>query len=121
MDECDFVIPLHRFHKLVRTTIESIGSFYNPRTIYIITPKKYVVEIEQVIENWNFKRVIVIEEDTFFIKNPINCLKIPSDYQKEVEKIHSFGGFGSKGYEYDWKEAEAKKNLLRTHTTAISS
>jgi phenylalanyl-tRNA synthetase alpha chain len=77
---------------------------------------------------WNFDSLFQPQShpardmhDTFFIKNPINCLKIPSDYQKEVEKIHSFGGFGSKGYEYDWKEAEAKKNLLRTHTTAISS
>lgn len=40
---------------------------------------------------------------------------------EEVKKIHSEGGFGSKGYGYDWKLSEAKKNLLRTHTTAISS
>jgi phenylalanyl-tRNA synthetase alpha chain len=40
--------------------------------------------------------------DTFFIKNAKDCLHIPSDYQKEVAKIHSVGGFGSKGYEYDW-------------------
>ena len=59
--------------------------------------------------------------DTFFIKNINNCKEIPTDYQLEVAKIHSFGGFGSKGYEYDWKEAEARKNILRTHTTAISS
>lgn len=31
------------------------------------------------------------------------------------------GGYGSKGYDYDWDIKEAKKNLLRTHTTAISS
>ena len=31
------------------------------------------------------------------------------------------GGYGSKGYNYEWEESEAKKNLLRTHTTAISS
>jgi hypothetical protein len=80
MDECDFVIPLHRFHKMVRTTIESIGSFYNPRTIYIITPEKYVVEIEQVIENWNFKRVIVIDEETFFIKN-YNLTKLNIEFE----------------------------------------
>ena len=28
---------------------------------------------------------------------------------------------GSIGYRYDWKEEEARKNVLRTHTTAISS
>ena len=31
------------------------------------------------------------------------------------------GGYGSTGYGYDWKVAEAEKNLLRTHTTAVSS
>jgi hypothetical protein len=31
------------------------------------------------------------------------------------------GGYGSVGYGYDWKVAEAEKNLLRTHTTAVSS
>ena len=42
-------------------------------------------------------------------------------YMNEVKKIHESGGFGSKGYNYDWKEEEAGKNILRTHTTAISS
>ncbi|QQP48833.1 Phenylalanyl-tRNA synthetase alpha chain, partial [Caligus rogercresseyi] len=31
-----------------------------------------------------------------------------------VKKVHSQGGFGSKGYGYDWAISEAKKNLLRT-------
>ena len=38
-----------------------------------------------------------------------------------MKKIHSSGGFGSQGYGYDWKEEEAAKNLLRTHTTAVSA
>lgn len=29
--------------------------------------------------------------------------------------------YGSIGYNYDWKLAEAQKNLMRTHTTAVSS
>lgn len=40
---------------------------------------------------------------------------------ERVKKIHSEGGYGSKGYQYDWKEEEARKNILRTHTTAVSS
>ena len=59
--------------------------------------------------------------DTFFIKNPENCVKIPQDYMEATKKIHEVGGFGSKGYQYEWKEEEARKNILRTHTTAISS
>ena len=31
------------------------------------------------------------------------------------------GGYGSVGYGYAWRAAEAQKNLLRTHTTAVSS
>ena len=39
----------------------------------------------------------------------------------QVKKVHSSGGYGSQGYGYDWKISEAKKNLLRTHTTAVSA
>ena len=40
---------------------------------------------------------------------------------ERVKRVHSVGGFGSVGYGYDWKIEEARKNLLRTHTTAISA
>ena len=35
--------------------------------------------------------------------------------------MHEKGGFGSIGYDYEWSIDEAKKNILRTHTTAVSS
>ena len=35
--------------------------------------------------------------------------------------IHEKGGYGSHGYRYIWKKSESQKNILRTHTTAISS
>jgi len=59
--------------------------------------------------------------DTFFLKNPAKAVSMPKEYIEEVKKIHSVGGYGSKGYGYDWQEDEARKNLLRTHTTAVSS
>ena len=40
---------------------------------------------------------------------------------ERVKRVHSVGGFGSQGYGYDWKIEEARKNLLRTHTTAVSA
>lgn len=40
---------------------------------------------------------------------------------QKVKKVHSIGGYGSQGYRYDWKLEEAQKNLLRTHTTAVSA
>ena len=77
---------------------------------------------------WNFDTLFQPQShpardmhDTFFIKKPENCLSMPPEYMEETKKIHSVGGYGSKGYQYEWKEAEARKNLLRTHTTAISS
>ena len=38
-----------------------------------------------------------------------------------MRKTHESGGYGSIGYRYDWSLAEAKKNILRTHTTAVST
>lgn len=39
---------------------------------------------------------------------------------EKVKKVHSEGDYGSLGYRYDWKLEEAQKNVLRTHTTAVS-
>lgn len=39
----------------------------------------------------------------------------------DLQAVHEHGGFGSAGYGYRWKRSEAQKNLLRTHTTAVSS
>jgi phenylalanyl-tRNA synthetase alpha chain len=38
-----------------------------------------------------------------------------------LQDVHQSGGYGSMGYGYSWKHVEAEKNLLRTHTTAVSS
>jgi phenylalanyl-tRNA synthetase alpha chain len=40
---------------------------------------------------------------------------------ERVKNVHEKGGYGSKGYQNFWDIKEAKKNLLRTHTTAVSS
>jgi hypothetical protein len=51
---------------MVRTVLEGIQVYYNPRTIYIITSEKYVDEINK--HDWNIN-VIGIPEETFFMKN----------------------------------------------------
>lgn len=38
-----------------------------------------------------------------------------------MQAVHEHGGYGSLGYGYSWKMGDAEKNLLRTHTTAVSS
>ena len=45
----------------------------------------------------------------------------PADYAARVRAVHERGGFGSEGYLCPWSPLEAEKNLLRTHTTAVSS
>ncbi|CAG9858013.1 unnamed protein product [Phyllotreta striolata] len=82
------------------------------------------------VENsfWNFDALFQPQQhpardahDTFFISDPPVSTKFPQDYLERVKKVHSKGGYGSQGYGYDWKIEEAQKNVLRTHTTAVSA
>ncbi|XP_004291753.1 PREDICTED: probable phenylalanine--tRNA ligase alpha subunit-like [Fragaria vesca subsp. vesca] len=77
---------------------------------------------------WNFDALFQPQQhpardshDTFFLKVPLTTKELPEDYVERVKRIHESGGHQSRGYGYDWKREEADKNLLRTHTTAVSS
>lgn len=77
---------------------------------------------------WNFDALFQPQQhpardshDTFFLQVPSTTRQLPEDYVQKVKNVHESGGYGSKGYRYDWKRDEAEKNLLRTHTTAVSS
>lgn len=77
---------------------------------------------------WNFDSLFQPQShpardahDTFFIKEPASTVSVPEEYYERVKSMHEKGGAGSIGYRYDFKREEAFKNLLRTHTTAISS
>uniref|UniRef100_A0A6V2DUX8 phenylalanine--tRNA ligase n=1 Tax=Ditylum brightwellii TaxID=49249 RepID=A0A6V2DUX8_9STRA len=77
---------------------------------------------------WNFDSLFQPQShpardahDTFFIKEPAETVSVPEDYYERVKTMHESGGAGSIGYRYDFKREEAFKNLLRTHTTAVSS
>ncbi|OBA24728.1 hypothetical protein HANVADRAFT_54325 [Hanseniaspora valbyensis NRRL Y-1626] len=78
---------------------------------------------------WNFDALYVPQQhpardlqDTFYLKNPLTS-DLPSDkeYVKNIKAVHEQGAFDSIGYRYNWKEEEAKKLVLRTHTTSIST
>ena len=65
-------------------------------------------------------------QDTFYLKGLKG--KIPARGKKKlncvlsnVEKAHEGGIDGSKGWQYKWNEEDAKKVLLRTHTTCLSA
>ena len=84
------------------------------------------------VENgfWNFDALFQPQQhpardahDTFFISNPEKTCssQFPKEYLERVKMTHEKGGYGSTGYNYDWKVSEAQKNILRTHTTAVSA
>jgi len=83
---------------------------------------------------WNFDSLFQPQQhpardshDTFFISSPATAQDIPKDYLERVKDMHQTGGqvlkqgAGSIGWRYDWSEDEARKNILRTHTTAVSA
>ncbi|XP_011850282.1 PREDICTED: phenylalanine--tRNA ligase alpha subunit [Mandrillus leucophaeus] len=77
---------------------------------------------------WNFDALFQPQQhpardqhDTFFLQDPAEALQLPMDYVQRVKRTHSQGGYGSQGYKYTWKLDEARKNLLRTHTTSASA
>ncbi|XP_011138815.2 phenylalanine--tRNA ligase alpha subunit isoform X2 [Harpegnathos saltator] len=77
---------------------------------------------------WNFDALFQPQQhpardahDTFYVSEPSISTKFPMEYLERVKNVHSKGGYGSRGYRYDWKLEEAQKNLLRTHTTSVSA
>lgn len=77
---------------------------------------------------WNFDTLFQPQShpardahDTFFIKDPSRTISIPEEYYTRVKTMHEKGGSGSIGYRTVFQREEATKNLLRTHTTAVSS
>ncbi|CAI8042888.1 Phenylalanine--tRNA ligase alpha subunit [Geodia barretti] len=77
---------------------------------------------------WNFDALFQPQQhpardahDTFFLKDPMYSHTFPMEYLQRVKRTHERGGYGSTGYQYSWKYEEAQKNLLRTHTTAVSA
>jgi len=79
---------------------------------------------------WNFDALFQPQQhpardahDTFFIKSPAEATleSVDPKLVEDVKNMHEKGDAGSIGYRYSWGIDEAKKNLLRTHTTAISS
>src|SRR3989344_608169 len=76
---------------------------------------------------WNFDALFTAQDhpvreihDTFFLKD-INGKLSDKKIVENVKKAHESGVSGSKGWQYSWKEGEALKPLLRTHTTPLSA
>jgi phenylalanyl-tRNA synthetase alpha chain len=75
---------------------------------------------------WNFDALFTAQDhpvremqDTFFINKK---MELPDKkLVKAVKESHEKGIDGSKGWQYDWNEEDAKKVVLRTHTTCLSA
>lgn len=76
---------------------------------------------------WNFDALFTAQDhpvremqDTFFIKNKI--AKLPDkELVEKIKEAHEGKIKGSKGWQEDWKEEDAKKVVMRTHTTCLSA
>jgi len=82
------------------------------------------------VENcfWNFDTLMVPQQhpardlqDTFFLSDPATSNTFPEDYLERVKSMHEKGDSDSIGWRYPWKKEETTKNILRTHTTAVSA
>ncbi len=76
---------------------------------------------------WNFDALFTAQDhparemqDTFFIKE-VEGKILSKEIVLKVKEAHESGLGGSKGWQYNWEEKEAKKVLLRTHTTSVSA
>lgn len=77
---------------------------------------------------WNFDALFTAQDhpvremqDTFFIEKKLQNIDAEKEIIKKVRESHEKGISGSTGWEYSWDEEEAKRLVLRTHTTCISA
>ena len=77
---------------------------------------------------WNFDSLFTPQDhpvremqDTFFLDKTSKEALPEKNIIKAVREAHEKSVDGSKGWEYEWDEEEAKTLVLRTHTTCLSS
>ncbi|XP_077326438.1 phenylalanine--tRNA ligase alpha subunit [Lithobates pipiens] len=116
MPECGHLHPLMKVRTQFRQIFLEMGFTEMPTNNFIES------------SFWNFDALFQPQQhpardqhDTFFLQDPAMASEFPMDYLERVKKVHSEGGYGSQGYKYDWSINEARKNILRTHTTAVSA
>ncbi len=78
---------------------------------------------------WNFDALFTAQDhpvrelqDTFFIKDPKYGKILDKSVMNKIKQVHENGGdTGSTGWQYKWQEDNARLNVMRTHTTVLSS
>ena len=77
---------------------------------------------------WNFDALFTPQDhpareiqDTFYIANEKSSLNVDKQILKNVEGVHKNGAdTGSKGWGYQWNIEQARRMVMRTHTTCVS-
>jgi phenylalanyl-tRNA synthetase alpha chain len=76
---------------------------------------------------WNFDALFTAQDhpvreiqDTFYLKEVLGNLP-DKRFVEKIKEAHEKGVGGSKGWHYNWGEKDAKRVLLRTHTTSASA
>ena len=77
---------------------------------------------------WNFDALFQPQDhparemmDTFYLAQPREGKLPAKDIVEAVAKTHEDGWItGSRGWEYSWSREEARKLILRTHTTSVT-
>ncbi|KEG10083.1 putative phenylalanyl-tRNA synthetase alpha chain [Trypanosoma grayi] len=81
------------------------------------------METDRWVESsfWNFDALFIAQnhpardvQDTFFVSKPATCELNHRDVVERVREMHE------KKFRYTWREEEARRNTLRTHTTCCS-
>jgi len=122
-DVLDFNLPSGHEHPLLKVRSEFRQVFLQMGFEEMDTSKW--------VENsfWNFDTLFQGQQhpcrdmhDTFFMSVP-EYGKMPADkdYFDRVKVMHEKGGNGSIGLRYEYSETIPLTNILRTHTTAVSS
>lgn len=77
---------------------------------------------------WNFDALFTAQDhpvrelqDTFYVRDPAKGRLPDKKVVDAVKKAHEQGVSGSVGWKYNWNPEEAKKNVMRTHTTVLSA
>ena len=78
---------------------------------------------------WNFDALFTAQDhpvrelhDTFYLKDPSKGTLPNKEIVERVKASHENGWTtGSKGWQYKWQEEDAKRNVMRTHTTCLSA
>lgn len=114
--ECGHLHPLLKVRAQVRQIFLELGFEEMPANNFVES------------SFWNFDALFVPQQhpardsqDTFFLTAPATTSTLPEDYVARVKAFHERGGDGSLGYGNVWGRREAEKNVLRTHTTAVSA